>query len=357
MDQKTARAFNRVVTNSGYRAFHLAFGEGNLDHVRWAEHVEGLADPLRGLVRLFLLQQKLVPARVQALLGTEITAALIAAQILDGDGDSLRSRMVLNNFRSLLFFHEHGPHPGVYFGDDSVALGIYQTPTFGGITLDLCSGSAIQAMISAHKGSRAYSVEINPYAAAIARINVMINALDHKVVVVNRSLEAFANEVQEKLDLVTFNPPLLPVPESLDFPLVGHGGVDALEVTRRALRAYLPHVNDGGAIEFIGTGLGVGGHPSSFDELAKLAAEYDTSLHAQLLHRAPLRRGTRLYDILVSTAAVNNGIPVGLCHEVFSLHFEKLGMTDLWLFFVRGTRGQVQPARVTDLGRPSFWFI
>ncbi|HLI76077.1 MAG TPA: methyltransferase, partial [Acidobacteriaceae bacterium] len=238
-----ARRFSRYLSSTGYRMFHSAFGDGNHDFSGWAQNVEKLADPLRGLVELFLLRQALDVERVHAVLGREFTEALLAEGVLlQGNGLIRTPGLILISFRSLVFFHEYTQRSNIYFGADSVALGVYQQPAYMGRTLDLCSGTCIQAMISAQHGSRAFAVEINPRATKLAAVNLRLNNLQDKVEIHNEPLESFAAHVKSSFDLITFNPPLLPVPEVIDYPFVGDGGGDALDVTRRVLALYLPHL-------------------------------------------------------------------------------------------------------------------
>jgi hypothetical protein len=307
VDLQTALAFRRLLFDSGYRTFHLLLGEA-----------------------------------------TSAAACGPSTPGDSSDGQISTGGLVLISFKSVFFFHEITQSPSIYFGGDSIALGLYQNPTPGGVTLDLCSGSAIQAMIAAQHGKRAYAVEINPRAARVARCNVQLNGLSDKVQVINSALEDYAAHVAEPLDLITFNPPLLPVPPGLCYPFVGDGvgdgGGDALDVSRRALHAYLPHLAPGGAIELIGCGLGVDGHPTFADDLAALAAHYGARGRTHLVGHSKLQRGDAFYQSMLLTTALNNDTTVELTAEMFDAHFEKIGMTDLWLFFFRGTREEASDA-------------
>jgi release factor glutamine methyltransferase len=339
VDCATVQAFARLLVGQGFRAFHLAFGDGNRSCAKWRRFAGSAGAPLRTLIDLFLLQSIVDADQVIAVTGRTIYDELLADRILVQVRDGVCTPgLILISFRSLLFFHELTPRPGIYFGNDSIALGIYQTPSFAGVTLDLCSGTAIQAMISAQHGAKAYAVEINPKAAHVARFNLRLNALADKVELVNCSLEDFAESLQARLDLVTFNPPLLPVPEVLDYPFVGDGGADGLDVTRRALELYLPHLAPGGAIEFIGCGLGRGRTPVFVDDLAAILRRHGAHGQALLAGRWELRRGDPGYDSLVGTAAMNSKITVDLADAVYEQHFQKLGADSIYTFFMRGER-------------------
>jgi hypothetical protein len=336
---ESAQELSRLVTSTGYRSFHLAFGDGNHCFKGWQGFVGKLEDPLRGLVQLLLLCRYLNPGRARCILGSSLFQEMSEEGLLVEEAMGVRTPgLILISFRSLLFFHQCGPRPSIYFGNDSIALGMYQNPSFRGTTLDLCSGTSIQAMISAQHGSRCYAVEIDPRAAKVAATNLRLNDLHEKVQLINRSLEDYAADAQESFDLITFNPPLLPIPAVLHYPFVGDGGGDGLEVTRRVLNLYLPRLTAGGGIEFIGCGLGREHTPIFVDDLAAILRQHDAQGRVQLLSRYDLRRGDSFYDSLVRTAAMSSEVTLDLAYAVFDLHFQRLGFNELYPFFLRGER-------------------
>jgi release factor glutamine methyltransferase len=359
-----ARTLSRYLSSSGYRMFHSAFGDGNHEFRQWREHLEKLENPLRGLVELFLLQRSVAAERARAILPRGIFEALVAEGVLLVTGEEVQTPgLLLISFRSLIFFHEYTQRCGIYFGADSVALGVYQQPAYMGRTLDLCSGTSIQAMIAAQHGSEAFAVEINPRAARLAALNLRLNNLHERVRIINQPLEKFASQVRESFDLITFNPPLLPVPECIDYPFVGDGGADALDVTRSALALYLPHLAPGGAMEFIGCGMGRGRTPIFVDELSALAGEHDSLGIIQLLKRYDMRRGDAFYDSLVETAALNSKLSADLADAVYDEHFRRLNYDELYTFFMRIEKKSVSdfkfdsPVRITNISEEgNCWF-
>ena len=127
MDSAAANALRSLVDRSGYRTYHLAFGDGNLNHPKWRRFADRLEDPLRTLVEMFLLQRPVDADRAKTLLGKALAASLIEAGVLQPDGSALRTTgLSLISFRSILFFFELTAKPRVYFNLDSVALGVYQ---------------------------------------------------------------------------------------------------------------------------------------------------------------------------------------------------------------------------------------
>jgi methylase of polypeptide subunit release factors len=352
------QVLNRLATRSGYRAFHLVCNDGNKRDRAWAQFSAATVDPLRALVELFLLLRPIDPSRARAVLGATLLEELVADQVLvETPQGIVTDRLILLSFRSLLFFCEHLPRPQIYFGADSVALGVYQSPVPGGVVIDVCSGSAIQAMIAALHARRAYAVEINPRAARIASRNVMMNHLEDRVQVFNLPLEQFAQQVPEPADLVTANPPLLPIPETLDYPFVGDGGPDGLAVTRRILDLYLPHLSAAGGVEFIGCGLGTDGRATFVDSVHDTLARHGARGRVFLVGRSRLERGDGFHDSLVMTAAVNSRIDLEVSHSVCALHFERLGANQMYLFFMRVERGGHGEVEIVDVSDGSqSWF-
>jgi release factor glutamine methyltransferase len=334
LDSASAHALRSLVERSGYRTFHLAFGDGNVLHQKWRRFADRLEEPLHSLVELFLLQRPVDGEHARKLLGEGLLESLIEAGVLRLDGATVRTTgLVLISFRSLLFFFELVEQPRVYFGLDSLALAVYQHPAPSGITLDLCSGSGIQAMIAAQSTRRSYAVEIDERASAIAALNLQLNRLEDRVVMINAPLEEYVSRVTEPFDLITFNPPQLPAPAGLDYP-VGNGGADGLAVTKRVLSLYLPHLAEGGSMEFIGCGLGRDGQPLFIEDLAALLAEHGAHGHAQTIGLTQLRHGDRMYEFLVQIAAMSNDLTVERSAAIFEEHFRALGRNELYTFFM-----------------------
>jgi len=328
--------FRRLLAGSGYLSYYLAFGNGNKRRNEWQRYAQNLKPPLRDLVELFLLNGRLETGLVLGLLGKDVYQELLDAEILAEDnGFTSTDKYILICFNSLVFFCEHQRHPSIYFGKDSVALGTYQIPRVDGMGLDLCAGSAIQAMNLALRCKKVHAVEINERAAKIAQFNTCLNSLADKVQTHNLSLEEFAVQNDDAFDLIVFNPPLLPVPKSLHYPFVGDGGPDGLRVTKNILKEYIPKLNAGGSIEFIGCGLGRDGSPTFVEDLSGILGEHRISGYTMLMGKSYLKPGDPLYDSLVVTAALSSNIPLDLSYSVYEVHFEKLEVNELYFFFMR----------------------
>jgi release factor glutamine methyltransferase len=72
--------------------------------------------------------------------------------------------------------------------------------------LDMGTGSGVCAVIAARHARRVVAVDINPAAVRCAGINALLNHVEHKIDV--RHGDLFA-PVEERFDIVLFNPPFL----------------------------------------------------------------------------------------------------------------------------------------------------
>lgn len=77
----------------------------------------------------------------------------------------------------------------------------------GAEVLDMGTGSGICALIAARRASRVVAVDLNPTAVRCAKINVLLNGLEHKVDV--RHGDLFEPVRGCRFDLILFNPPFL----------------------------------------------------------------------------------------------------------------------------------------------------
>jgi HemK-related putative methylase len=73
--------------------------------------------------------------------------------------------------------------------------------------LDMGTGSGICAVFAARHARRVVAVDINPAAVRCAGINALLNHVDQKIDV--RHGDLFAPALEERFDLILFNPPFV----------------------------------------------------------------------------------------------------------------------------------------------------
>jgi methylase of polypeptide subunit release factors len=353
-------ALRKLLNTTGYMHYYMAFGNGNRRQDDWHEHASKLDETLRQLVGLLLLNEKSSKTAANALLGTGVYQDLCKAHILVEEGEHVSTNgHILVAYNSILFFCQYNLHfepPAVYFGPDSTATGDFHIPTEGGGTaLDLCSGGAIQAMNIATRYDHVYAVEINPKAVSTAEYNIALNALQDKIKVINASVQDFAAQDNNEFDFIVFNPPSVPIPPELKFPLPGAGGGDGLKLVKDILKLYLPKLKTGGAIEFLGFGLGSNGDARFTRDFDTILTENQASGHILLTGKINLKQCNWFYDAIVLRGALNStDTRVDLSYKIFSDHFSRLDVNELYFFTMRMEKGKSkkeQPVTVIDLAK------
>jgi release factor glutamine methyltransferase len=339
---ETFRTFKELLLQTGYIHYYLAFGNGNVRREEWRDNANGLPSDLRQLVDLFMLHKPFSINQVTTLLGEAMYQTLLEVGIFQTEGNECHSEFMLICFNSILFFcnfNEHLKQPTVYFGPDSVALGTFHIPhPHNGKCLDLCAGGGIQAMNMAlhHSQSSITAVEINPATAKIAEFNLRFNGFDDRIQVINQSAQDFAIQDQQSYDLIVSNTPFVPVPNTMKFPLVGHGGADGLALTKEILSLYLPKLNPGGAMEFLGFGLGKEGELLFAKELNRIVEQH-SGCGGQILitGKTNLRPGNQGYDMMVLRSALNTKLYLDDTYQIFQEHFANLGANEVYFFAAR----------------------
>ena len=345
----------------GYADFvtsHIRFG---CQMERMLAAADSALVELRPLLDLFLFGRT---AQIDALppVIKELLPALIELDIVvPVDGGLVQSTglSLLPIFGRWVFSQQLLPSPAVYFGDDTLALMQRLTPPQDGTILDLCSGPGTLALHCAGFAREVVAVEINPAAAAVARLNVVMNRLVDRVCLYIGDL--YTPVAGQRFDLITANPPLIPLPRNLPFPFVGHGGEDGLAVTRRIIREAPNYLTDTGSVQIIGTCLSDGILPAVVDALDDILPSALDVLVTVTAHM-PLRRGDWQFEMLAATARPlknRDGTLASDPHHLIEDFLERANVDHLAYFLLRLNhgRGIINVMDLSDEGnRNSLWY-
>lgn len=114
-----------------------------------------------------------------------------------------------------------------YLLEDESLLFARRIPDCTGLRcLDIGFGSGVLALMAARNGAASVTaIDISPRAGQIARFNAALNGLAG-IEFLTMGIEDFAPA--QPFDVITFNPPFVPVPDHADYVLSGGGGRDGL---------------------------------------------------------------------------------------------------------------------------------
>lgn len=349
------RAAIERLAAAGYGDFVSSFHPFEPSEMRWAAARSAAAPELRPLLDLFLFAAPVEEEQVRPVLGDLVTGLIDARLVERLPNGRLRTPglsllLVVGNW---LFCQRYRTNPTLYFGADSMALLLRLRPPAGGRTLDLCAGPGIQSLHCARFAAEVDAVEVNPAAAAVGTVNVALNGLESRVRYHVGDL--YAAVAGERFDHVVANPPLLPFPESIPYPFVGHGGRDGLRVTWRILRGLPAALAQRGHAQVIGTCLSDGILPLPQEALAEWAAESSMDVTMTVTSHVPLGTGERYFESLVDTAVSGTELDRESVAATYDRELREQGATHLsgYLLGVRHGKGRF---RVQDVAEePTRW--
>lgn len=168
----------------------------------------------------------------------------------DGTDYVQLDELILISYQSCFFFVSTPysfPHCisnalDVYVGPDTYYLANNLYNENHQTILDLCTGSGIQLILGCKKACAKHGVgvDINDNACKIARINVSLNDMDEIIDIKGGNL--YDPVGSELFDLIYSNPPFIPVPQTVQYPLCGDGGEFGLDILKTIISGLSSHL-------------------------------------------------------------------------------------------------------------------
>jgi SAM-dependent methyltransferase len=340
------------LTAAGVHEFCASFNPLSPALAPWAEHAERLPQPLRALVELLVLGREVDRPAVEAALG-RVADELVELGLLGTAPDGrLSARGLVLRFVAGCWLLVDRPqaNPVAYFGDDSVALLTRLAARPGGAALDLCSGPGLQALHLSSFAATVTAVEVHPAAAALSRVNAVLNGRHERI-------EVLCGDLGEpvrgrRFDTVVANPPLLPFPDDFPYPLVGHGGADGLRMTRRVLEQLPDLLAPGAAAQLIGTFVADRANPRAVAELETWCGRTGLDGLLTLVTFTPLVPGNALFQALAGSAALAAGRPREEAAAALAGSLREQAANALLAYYLLVTPG-TGALRVVDLASPA----
>lgn len=217
-------------------------------------------DPLDVAIDVFLLERAVSSHELARLFGDEDVALLVRAGVLmlEPSGDA-RARASLFPVDGHLVFSDHAapdlfdddcaeaPADQVMFvGADSRWLARATVRRAVDASLDLCTGSGVQALLASGHSRRVVATDLNPRAVRCARFNAAAAGVTNLDVLIG---DLYAPVRGQRFDLITANPPFVPSPvDSLAFR---DGGPSGEDVVKRVVAGVPEHLAPGGVAQVV----------------------------------------------------------------------------------------------------------
>ena len=280
----------------------------------------------RALVDLFCLGQSVECSEANRICPSAAIQLLEEVGILQQSDDCFTAGeyRLVSHLGLLLFCHRISAHAKFYYGTDSIALSRVLTPNAGTV-LDVCAGVGAQSLFCARTASHVTAVELEPSAEPVFWINSAMNALSENVEFLCGDL--FAPVAGRTFDHICSNPPFLPVPTTIRFPLFAGGGSDGLEIVRRLLKGLPDHLSRAGECQIIASALGSSRGPN-LSCLLDLPVAADLKMHVSCYTYEEISERTLA---LFAATALNQADSPDVSGE-YRRHFRELKATHLYYF-------------------------
>lgn len=229
----------------------------------------------------FHLGQPIARGELERLIGGDLVKDLLAKQVLVPEGSLLHSRARVTGFSPLVVvsdtmsFFEEEKSTFVFCGRCSSRLAeAVRTdlaegghPTGRKRSLDLCTGSGIQALNASPSFEEVWGGDINPRAVSFARANAAANGIPHARFVQSNLWE----NIEGTFDLITANTPFLLLDEGSK-ALDGYGGKYGMEVELRIFAELDRFLRPNGSSLIVASSAFVDGRDRLEDSLREMFA-------------------------------------------------------------------------------------
>ena len=311
-----------------------------------------VAERFEVLARLFGEGQDVERRELKACVPDELLSTVEALGLVNRIGDRVATAYRLVFQLGLWLFCERVlPSAKFYYGNDSVELSRMLEGAEGSV-LDLCSGVGTQALVSARTAARVTAVEIEPLAAKLFWVNAAMNGLSNKVELINGDL--LGPVAGRRFDVVSCNPPFMPVPTGVRYPRFADGGGDGLMILRRLMAGLPEALTPDGRCEAIGAVLGNRESPD-LAAFKKMAADSGLAIIIDCRTREELE-GKTIKQLV--GMAMEGGAQEDVA-GAFRSHFASLNATHLYCFLLHAVRAPspMVCASYCDGLSTAFWMV
>jgi carbamoyltransferase len=211
--------------------------------------------PFNKIVKLFLLSQSIErQALLEGLFDEEDLESLKRMSILSEADGMIRASIDIFPCMGIFIATDHhftedkSPRAVMFLGKDSYTLarGTIRKPVSN--TLDLCTGSGVQALLAASHSGHVIGVDINPRAVNFANFNRIFNEICNVTFLEGDLFEPVKGET---FDLVIANPPFVPSSERRAKVFFRDGGFTGETILEKILGALDHALSEHGTCQII----------------------------------------------------------------------------------------------------------
>jgi carbamoyltransferase len=209
--------------------------------------------PTDQLIKLFLLSLSVPESDVRETLGKEVFEIMLDMGLLSKTGEkAINSPINIFPCRGCLIVTDSSfvnvcvpKHVYPLMNDSyNLAHSIIMEPCEK--TLDLCTGSGVQAIVASKFSKKVIGVDVNPRALNFARFNALLNQADN---VEFRKGDLYEAVKGEKFDRILSNPPFVPSPEKRVY--FRDGGPSGEDILKRIVAGLKDHLNEGSMCQIV----------------------------------------------------------------------------------------------------------
>ncbi len=297
--------------------------------------LDALPGPLRGAVRLLLLSETVAPGELAPLLTGETVDALVRLELCRAGPAGVATRgLILVPLAGRLAFAPAQPPAGWLGGEQTALLARVLLPR-GGACLHLGTAGGALALHLASGGARVVTVDTDPAAAAVTRLNAEMAGLGERIDV--RVGDLWLAAPGEQFDCITAAPPTVPMPPELGPRSEAGEGASAVRRLLGALPRVLAH---DGIAQIAGACLGDERAPHPAADFERLARDQGLLLAWTLPARLSLVAGGRGFEVVAAACARTAGVAIEIARDRLGEHLARQRADHLYLYFMTASRGR-----------------
>ena len=211
-------------------------------------HLRRAKGPAACAMRMMMFEDPITRAEAIDALGEPLLDEMVGCGLIARDAEGrFVSPFLLNVYDDVFVLVDDLSHGGAAVmgsGATTTALARATIPwQKTRSALDLGCGAGTLALLLARQVERVVGTDINPRAITLAKVNAMINGFDN---VELREGDLFAPVAGETFDLITAQPPFVPMPEGATPATYLYGGRRGDELALRVLSELPPHLGEHG---------------------------------------------------------------------------------------------------------------